>query len=109
MKNTKLEICEKCWGTGHVSGGDENSTWSKSCEACHGVGFIRVPMTNADRIRAMTDEELAKFIANKIVNLENHKMIEQGHTPTATQLSALGHTCYCTLVQWLQQPAEGDA
>lgn len=66
-------------------------------------------ITNADRIRAMTDEELARFIANKIVNLENHKMIEQGHTPTATQLSALGHTCYCTLVQWLQQPAEGDA
>ena len=67
------------------------------------------PITNADRIRAMTDEELAKFIANKIVNLENHKMIEQGHTPTATQLSVLGHTCYCTLVQWLKQPAEGDA
>lgn len=67
------------------------------------------PMTNVDRLRAMTDEELAKFIANKIVNLENHKMIEQGHTPTATQLSALGHTCYYTLVQWLKQPAEGDA
>ena len=65
--------------------------------------------TNADRIRAMSDEELAEFIANKIVNLENHKMIEQGYTPTATQLSALGHTCYCTLVQWLKQPAEGDA
>nr|DAR52962.1 MAG TPA: 50S ribosomal protein L10 [Bacteriophage sp.] len=27
-----------------------------------------VPMTNADRIRSMTDEELAEFI----VNLENH-------------------------------------
>lgn len=67
------------------------------------------PKTNADRIRAMTDEELARFIANKIVNIENHKMIEQGHTPTATQLSALGHTCYCTLVQWLKKPAEGDA
>lgn len=24
------------------------------------------PMTNADRIRAMTDEELAKWIANKV-------------------------------------------
>lgn len=71
--------------------------------------FRQKPKTNADRIRAMTDEELAKFIANKIVNLENHKMIEQGYTPTATQLSALGHTCYCTLVQWLKQPAEGDA
>lgn len=66
-------------------------------------------MTNAQKIRAMTDKELARFIATKIVNLENHKMSEQGYTPTATQLSALGHTCYCALVQWLQQPAEGDA
>lgn len=62
--------------------------------------------TNADRIRAMTDEELSTFVAEKIVNIENQKMIEQGHTPTATQLSALGHTMYCTLMRWLQQPAE---
>jgi hypothetical protein len=64
--------------------------------------------TNADRIRAMSDEELAKFVAEKIVNIESYKMSEQGHTPTATQLSAFGHTCYCTLVQWLRMPAEGE-
>ena len=62
--------------------------------------------TNADRIRAMSDEELAKFVASKIVNLENHKMMEQGHIPTATQLSALGAIMYDTLVMWLKQPAE---
>ena len=66
------------------------------------------PKTNAERIRAMSDEELAKFVAEKIVNLENHKMVEQGHTPTATQLSTLGHTMYCTLMRWLKQPAEGE-
>ncbi len=63
-------------------------------------------LTNADLIRAMSDEELAKFVASKIVNLENHKMMEQGHTPTATQLSALGATMYDTLRMWLKQPAE---
>lgn len=66
------------------------------------------PMTKADRIRAMSDEELATFVAEKIVNIENQKMIEQGHTPTATQLSALGHTMYCTLMRWLREPAEGE-
>lgn len=80
----------------------------KSYPRCYGCNAYREP-TNADRIHAMADEELAKFIANKIVNIENHKLIEQGHTPTATQLSALGHTCYCALVQWLKEPAEGDA
>ena len=65
-------------------------------------------VTNADRIRAMSDDELAKFVAEKIVNIENHKMVEQGHTPTATQLSALGHTMYCILMRWLREPAEGE-
>ena len=64
--------------------------------------------TNADRIRAMSDEELATSVCKKIVNIENQKMIEQGHTPTATQLSALGHTMYCTLMRWLREPAEGE-
>ena len=92
---------------------DEVTTCPKECEGCVVIDgkpskFKPMQKTNADRIRAMTDEELAKFIANKIVNIENHKMIEQGYTPTATQLSALGHTCYCVLVRWLKQPAEGE-
>ena len=66
------------------------------------------PKTNADRIRAMTDEELARFVATKIVNLESYKMVEQGHTPTATQLSALRDTMYCILMRWLHQPVEGN-
>lgn len=66
------------------------------------------PKTNADRIRAMTDEELARFAAEKIVNIENQKMIEQGHTPTATQLSELGHTMYSILMRWLREPVEGE-
>ncbi len=65
------------------------------------------PMTNGDRIRAMSNEKLAKFVASKIVDLENYKMAEQGHTPTATQLSVLGATMYDTLMMWLKQPAEG--
>ena len=68
MADTKLVICEKCWGTGHVHGGEENSTWSKTCEDCRGIGFVRVPMTNADHIRSMSDEELAKFLLEIMSN-----------------------------------------
>ena len=75
---------------------------------CHALGNCEHKIvTNADRIRAMSDEELARFVATKIGNLENHKMAEQGHTPTATQLSALGQTMYRTLMNWLRQPVEG--
>lgn len=104
--------CNECKGKGYITltrmFNDYCGIGSKPCEACGGKGYFEVPMTNADRIRAMSDEELAKFVAEKIVSIENHKMVEQGHTPTATQLSALGHTMYCTLMRWLREPAEGE-
>ena len=106
MGNTKLEICEKCWGTGHVHGGDENSTWSKSCEDCRGVGFVRVPMTNADRIRDMTDEELAK---------ECVKQFPMYLWPTDVRTIYFDfdnhnkNNAINAWIKWLQQPAEGDA
>ena len=105
MGKTKIDICKKCWGAGRVNGGDENSTWSKTCEDCHGIGFVRVPMTNADRIRAMTDEELAKECVRQFpmylwpngiraiyFDMENHKKDK----------------AIKAWMQWLQQPAEGD-
>lgn len=91
MADTKLVICEKCLGTGHVNGGDENSTWSKTCEDCHGIGFSRVPMTNADRYRAMSDEELAKQIV---------------HTSICDQCMKVGVDCVKCLLEWLKQPME---
>ena len=81
---------------------------SKACIEKHNKAMGIKPKTNADRIRAMSDEELATFVAEKVVNIENQKMIEQGHTPTATQLSALGHTMYSILMRWLRAPAEGE-
>ena len=94
MADTKLVICEKCLGTGHVNGGNENSTWSKTCENCHGIGFSRVPMTNADHIRAMSDEELAEFLGDWAQRHRAWMCDSQGEC-----------------LAWLQEPAqdgEGD-
>lgn len=48
---TKTIVCPACDGAG----------WSgtKTCERCHGTGNVKRPMTNGDRIRSMTDEEIA--------------------------------------------------
>lgn len=100
MQNTKLEICNKCWGTRRVHGGDENSTWTKTCEDCKGTGFIRVPMTNADRIRAMTDEELCEFLS---------KCEFCDICPEGCENCTYHGDCDKRLLDWLQQPAEGDA
>lgn len=106
MADTKLVICEKCWGKGHVNGGDENSTWSKTCEDCRGIGFVRVPMTNADHIRAMSDEELAKILNAFTAYFEecNRSLTDTDcHDCELCELCGLGEG---KAIDWLKQPAE---
>lgn len=54
----------------------------------------RKTTTNADRIRAMSDEELANILTNYS---NNGGWI----TETGRQI------CYERIIEWLQQPAEG--
>ena len=74
MKTKKLVNCPQCGGFGFTStpvSTDYEITVcrAKTCELCHGAGVIEAPMTNADRIRAMSDEELAVLIAREIVHV----------------------------------------
>ena len=57
-----------------------------ACAAQRGKLGLGDPKTNADRIRAMTDEELAEYLVY--------------HNPYSTEQNCL---------KWLQQPAEGGA
>ena len=89
MKTKKLVNCPQCGGFGFTStpvSTDYEITVcrAKTCELCHGAGVIEAPMTNADRIRAMTDEELAKLLC-----CAGWRMIEQKEC-----------------LEWLQRPAE---
>ena len=68
-------------------------------EKCRFCGAFREP-TNADRIRAMTDEELALWICGIYDIEEEHGkflngIIIPGYAPHAIE-------------EWLQQPAEED-
>lgn len=76
--------CDKCVT---VKGSDIPSEW----EAAEHY----TPDTNADRIRAMSDEELAKFL----VSVENRRR--------GNDFGAVWHLPYVAL-EWLQQPAEGE-
>ena len=93
MKTNKLINCPQCGGFGFTStpvSTDYEITVcrAKTCELCHGAGVIEAPMTNADRIRAMTDEELAELLFR--VGYDN----------------GWGMKEYA--LEWLQQPAEED-
>ena len=85
--------CKRCSGRGFInwtfSEGNTGTATSYICPDCNGSGNIVVPMTNADRIRAMSDEELAAWMA------ECNAYREYAN---ASQW-----------LPWLQQPAEGGA
>jgi len=57
------------------------------------------PMTNADRIRAMSDEELERFI--------NHFNICDIRTNEVCKMSYCA-CCEVCVMDWLKQPAEGE-
>ena len=59
--------------------------------------IVEAPKTNADRIRAMTDEELAYLIRCGVCELIG-----------ATQDHCETNTCVDCVLGWLQQPAEVD-
>ena len=56
------------------------------------------PMTNADRIRAMSDEELAELIDRETDSC----------APTG-DCEKMSRDCKACWLEWLQQPAEGDS
>lgn len=69
--------------------------WLEEC-----FEIVEAPMTNADRIRAMTDEELAKFL----YACEFCHICEEG-----CDNCSYNGDCERRLADWLQKPAEGDA
>lgn len=98
---TKTILCPVCGGKGFVywSNNTEitNSIGSITCLHCNGTGWREVPMTNADRIRAMNDEDLANIVQH-----------------CCPPIKRIAETCYeethCVdcWVKWLQQPAEEE-
>ena len=67
----------------------------------HVDGSFMPPMTNADRIRAMSDEELAEFLAEEQFRIANVVFQAVGY---GLEKQAI----YVRRLDWLQQPAEED-
>ena len=108
-------MVKDCYNCEHHTWGDEWWNCKTECVKCkytdrHGEkvpsNWKSLPITNADRIRAMSDEELANFMAERNVNESTLLLINGNHGLTAIQIEALKHNIYCALMQWLRQPAE---
>ena len=99
-----LKTCPYCGGHGYINqfeyveGGCR--AWANECIACKGTGAILVSETNADRIRRMSDEELAEFLAEPCSCDVDPGC--DGYRECGNDL------CLKYLLKWLQQPAEED-
>jgi len=62
--NIKKVPCPKCNGRGIITHSFENGIGCESCKECHGQGYHFAPVTIADNIRAMNDEDLAGELLN---------------------------------------------
>ena len=97
MKTKKI-MCTKCAGCGYINHYvSMNSSHIELCNDCHGTGLIEVPMTNADWIRSMSDEELAHWIDTG------------GFDCSMCFISATecrSNTCYKACLEWLKKPME---
>lgn len=96
--------CMDCDGKGFIAKFSEYSVWSERCPNCGGTGIVKVPMTNADRIRAMSDEELAEFISR----IEIGDFGPQVYGKTFCDMCKGQYECDDCRLWWLQQPA-GEA
>lgn len=96
------KTCPYCGGRGYITHiealPDCGRAWTKRCIACEGTGLILYTETNADHIRAMSDEELANFLD------AIHDFVEDGGGKIVD-----GNVIYPgNMLDWLEQPAEED-
>ena len=107
---TKTITCDKCNGRGYFTvehyGHDYAGVTVLRCEVCQGKGTVDVAITNADRIRSMTDEELAAVISQKegLVQFCGNKA--ECLEMLCTDAEIPDEWCMECAMEWLKQPCE---
>ena len=82
---------------------EEEDCEKTNCNACCP---LTKPQTNADRIRAMSDEELAEWIARtQIGAIKDAMTILRLPYAEGDEIVEMGKT---EALEWLKQPAEGE-
>ena len=81
---------------------DRHPVCKSNCEYFDGSGGKHIN-TNADRIRAMSDEELAVFLADKIDHGDCYDCRLECATYEGDKFEDSCHNAY---YRWLKQPAE---
>lgn len=67
----------------------------------------RRPQTNGDRIRSMSDEELAEFVCRNSINTMCDIICGGWCNAVANLKKSADEMCKEIVIKWLQQPVEG--
>ena len=92
-----MKECDNCAYGGWLNGKDAITEICTKCRYICGepTKWKAMPMTNADRIRAMSDEELAKQFSHTSICEEKYPKCMEDR-----------EDCVECLLKWLKQPAE---
>ena len=100
MSNSNTSICAKCKNYGK---GYDNYPCNR-CERNIATSDYFETMTNADRIRNMTDEELAEFLSKTVDDIVSCDVCDE---PTNKYGSCSGN-CKNLYLKWLQAEVKED-
>lgn len=103
--------CKRCSGRGFInwtfSEGNTGTATSYICPDCNGSGDTVVPMTNADRIRAMSDEQLAAWLVEK-TGYQESAFSSPSYLNFLTDADDTKEDAIKGTVTWLKQPVEEE-
>lgn len=95
----------RCPYSKECSDSPEHTSFYKGTECDYfNQQVIHAPLTNADRIRAMSDEELSEFISR----IEIGDFGQQVYGKTFCDMCKGQYECDDCRLWWLQQPCEGE-
>ena len=91
----------------------ENCTKYDDCRTGSGLtwpcgAYVPKSVTNADRIRAMSDEELASEMNQRSIPTICDIVCQGDCKAIATLNKTRGEVCEEIIMEWLQQPAEEE-
>ncbi len=90
----KTPVCDECYNTS-----DAPTKWEPA-------GHYK-PDTNADRIRAMSDDELAELFGGIVDDGKSCSLI-CGDLNKCKRNNSIERICKNHYLKWLKQPAEGE-
>lgn len=113
MSKPSNKICPRCGKGGYINYIGQSNIYEAKCYNC-GYYFAfgeldlyeeKKPVTNADRIRQMTDEELADYL---IRDVEAEAVRRSGRHLTAGEIDMAVNDCVSWLKSPVKQEGEGD-